>query len=216
MNHRPAVSTRRSLSAAVLLVAALGTGLMESPAHAASLPTPPAGVAPLSSGLAVAPLAVAPVAKPAPLASKPTAVPVRKAATRGKSRRLSKATLAALQPVSLPAVADAPAAPAALAHLSPVVKQRASTSTDSAPVADSPLARALDTSTTGSARQVSTQVLPAQEEALALARQQAAPEVAASLPEEPGARVRKDVETGPMRLRVRRQAVQMSVEFPFQ
>ena len=60
------------------------------------------------------------------------------------------------------------------------------------------------------------QVLPAQEEALALARQQAAPEVAATLPEEPGARARKDVETGPMRLRVRRQAVQMSVEFPFQ
>lgn len=209
MNPHPCPPSR-SLPAAALLIAAFGAFLVSTPVRAAPSAVPIAAT-PLAAGLAPAP-----AAKPALPATRPASAVPRKPASRNKSRRLSKATLAALQPVSLPAAADAPAAPAALAHLSPIVKQRATANEGGETVPASPLARALDTPISSPARPVSTQVLPAQEEALALARQQAAPEVAASLPEEPGVRARKDVETGPMRLRVRRQAVQMSVEFPFQ
>lgn len=205
---QPAADSRTARPAILALLMALGCAT-------SAVSAAPFAIAPVMAERAPPPTA----AMPANPVKAPAPVSRSKADRRNKPKRLSKATLAALQPgAGTQAVAVMAPAGNLVAPLSPVVRDRHPARQAEAPAAvESPLARAL-IAPPAMTRKVSSagQVLPAQEEALALARQQAAPEVAATLPEEPGARARKDVETGPMRLRVRRQAVQMSVEFPFQ
>lgn len=159
-------------------------------------------------------------------AAKPASKPRQK-----RAPRYSKATIAAFQPdpeqLAPKPEADAIPGPTANAAtlLSPVVQKRPDVieaKADPLPAAtepETPIAKKLMEA--GEAPKVvsKTRQLPSQEEGLALSRATAVPVVDDStggVSEEAEAKVEKGVETGPMNLRVKKQALQMSVEFPFQ
>lgn len=149
---------------------------------------------------------------------------------RRKTGRMSKATLSALQPgvgEHLNAGPVPPAGSVSAALLSPVVQR--SPAAPAAALADpalptvgidtspeTPLAKLLEPDS--NVRKVSdkNRPLPSQEEGLALAQATSVPKASPDegVSEQAEAKVEKGVESGPMRVRVRKQALQMSVEFP--
>ena len=144
-----------------------------------------------------------------------------------KAPRYSKATIAAFQPdperlIAKPDTTPDPSANAATL-LSPVVQKRpvmTGPEADPLPTAvepETPIAKKLMEA--GQATKVvsKTRQLPSQEEGLAIARSTSVPvaeDASVGVSEEAEAKVEKGVETGPMNLRGKKQALQMSVEIP--
>jgi len=167
-----------------------------------------------------------PAGEPAPKASAPAA----KAKPAGKlqkkrSPRYSKATLSAFQPDPAqwaPKTDASPGpVPSAASLLSPVVQLRPQDSGadgDPLPInteAETPLAQLMELEQGRKPSSKSSQ-LPSQEEGLALSRATAVPVAGdgGGVSDEAQAKVEKGVNSGPMNLRVKKQAVQMSVEIP--
>jgi len=171
-----------------------------------------------------------PTARPLLVTAAPATKPKPKPASKSRTKRpphYSKATLSAFQPspAQLAPKADAAPgpAPSPATLLSPVVQKRpgdASPAADPLPVtteSDTPLAKLMETDNTPRPSSKSRQ-LPSQEEGLALSRATAMPvanENGAGVSEEAEAKVEKGLDTGPMNLRLKKQALQMSVEIPF-
>jgi len=178
------------------------------PVHAGSIASPE------SAGLMVA------ATTPAKPASKPR---------QKRPRRYSKATIAAFQPdpeqLATKPLADAVPGPTANAAtlLSPVVQNRPAVTdaqADPLPVTAEPetsIAKKLMEAGETPKVVSKTRQLPSQEEGLALSRATAVPvadDATGGVSEEAEAKVEKGVDTGPMNLRVKKQALQMSVEIP--
>ena len=167
-------------------------------------PAPAPGAVPTASALAAA------WAAPKPAAAKPRPAKPRKP----QPRRYSKATLNAYQPdpaqLMLQSDTAPPAAPgpAAAGDQIPAV---------AAP--DDPLSKLLEADQPTRPAGNKHRPLPAQEEAQALSRAAALPDEQTredpAQSEKAEGKVEQGLETGPMRLQVRKQAVQMSVEIPF-
>lgn len=156
--------------------------------------------------------------------AKPVSKPRQK-----RPRRYSKATLAAFHPdpaqlASQPQADAIPGAPAnAATLLSPVVQNRPAVieaKADPLPVTAEPetsIAKKLMEAGETPKVVSKTRQLPSQEEGLALSRATAVPvaeDSTGGVSEEAEAKVEKGVDTGPMNLRVKKQALQMSVEIP--
>lgn len=170
-----------------------------------------------------------PVAAPADGPADAPAPTERVAKAKPRKPRLSPTSLTAPAVEPDPAPVIAPSNTAA-ARLSPVLRRLPETEATEAevearlpvvpPEPETALTKAIAAAGSGSPVKPSDKgrPLPAQEEGQALARATAVPEedeATGATGEEAVAKVENGVETGPMRLRVRKQALQMSLEIPF-
>ncbi|MDP3858816.1 MAG: hypothetical protein Q8Q73_13750 [Stagnimonas sp.] len=149
---------------------------------------------------------------PKPAAAQPRPAKPRKP----RPRRYSKATLNAYQPDPAQLILQSDTAPPAAPGPDAVV---AADQIPAATVSETPLSELLETDQPTRPAGNKHRRLPAQEEAQALSRAAALPDEQTqedpTQSEKAEGKVEQGLETGPMRLQVRKQAVQMSVEIPF-